>query len=258
MEAFFQALQALELRWDNLDDGCFARAHLMVEALRQMGVAQEAIGKVWIFDVRGGQSGFDVVTRWGTVEKWNQHAAPTLDLPRGNIRVLDPSLSDHPVTQADWVRRFHLASTLRRPQAPSAFPEGYLEKLLALAEKDPERVAAQLRGTPLEQLLAADSQLRERFAKVGLSLPEPLALPQPLLEQCVGGRGETYQAALEAAVAQGRHGLVVWTRFGERPFSDTPWDIVTAEEYLGSDLRGLANPTTLALAFLAQLPTKKR
>lgn len=83
-------------------DGCFARAYLMIERMKAMGLEP---GRVWSFE--NGES-LHVETKLeseGYVEWW-YHVAPVLPVQiQGQTvyLVIDPSMFDRPVTVKEWV-----------------------------------------------------------------------------------------------------------------------------------------------------------
>lgn len=90
-----------------VQDGCYARAHLMIKRLQAMGLAP---GKVWAL---AGEGGMYVETPYGEheiagrkVQKWGWHCAPSLKVRTadGNLItcVIDPSLFDGPVSLETW------------------------------------------------------------------------------------------------------------------------------------------------------------
>ncbi len=85
-------------------DGCYARAHLMVQRMEKLGATP---GKVWSFASGPGDPLWVSTTHdpAGTVE-WGYHVAPTVPVrdPDGVVRdkVIDPSLFDHPVPIDEW------------------------------------------------------------------------------------------------------------------------------------------------------------
>lgn len=80
------------------DDGCWGRAH---EMCRLMIAAGEAPAKVWI----KGNLHPSSQNKPGCVVAWGWHVAPTLQVSTsGGVQtwVIDPSLFDGPVTEAQW------------------------------------------------------------------------------------------------------------------------------------------------------------
>jgi len=85
-------------------DGCYARAHLMVQRMQQLGATP---GKVWSF------AGSPTDPLWVTTPNdpagyvtWGYHVAPTVPVqqPDGTVQdmVIDPSIYDHPVPVGQW------------------------------------------------------------------------------------------------------------------------------------------------------------
>ena len=85
--------------FEYIKDGCYARAHLMCESLRQHGINHS---KVFVFGSLGAKNEVQD-TRW-----W-YHVAPLVfvqDQQTGAVdaRVIDPGLSREPMTVQDWVK----------------------------------------------------------------------------------------------------------------------------------------------------------
>jgi len=83
-------------------DGCYARAHLMVQRMQQMGLTP---GKVWSFANPDNLHANTPNHPDGYVE-WGYHVAPTIPVtqPDGSVQdmVMDPSMFDRPVTIDEW------------------------------------------------------------------------------------------------------------------------------------------------------------
>lgn len=116
-------------------DGCYARAHLMVQKMKELGIPEDSIGKVWTFatdkslrvDTNHDPNGY--VT-------WGWHVAPTLEVTdeNGNIveMTIDPSIESGPVTNDEWVATSanggnpHVVTTeLGEPPIPEYGGSGY-------------------------------------------------------------------------------------------------------------------------------------
>jgi uncharacterized Zn-binding protein involved in type VI secretion len=86
-------------------DGCYARAHIMSERMKQMGV--NPTGKVWSFapDPASPLHAKTANDPNGYVE-WGYHVAPTVSVKdaNGNVsdKVIDPSLFNRPVSPQEW------------------------------------------------------------------------------------------------------------------------------------------------------------
>jgi hypothetical protein len=83
-------------------DGCYARAHLMVQRMQQMGLTP---GKVWSFANPDALHANTPNHPDGYVN-WGYHVAPTVPVqqPDGTVQdmVVDPSMFDRPVTIDEW------------------------------------------------------------------------------------------------------------------------------------------------------------
>lgn len=94
--------------FEYINDGCYARAHLMCESLRQKGINHS---KVFVFGSLGAKN--DVQQA-----KWWYHVAPLVfvqDPESGAVdaRVLDPAVSREPMTVADWVQSVNRGGPVR-------------------------------------------------------------------------------------------------------------------------------------------------
>lgn len=107
-----------DIPFDYPVDCCFSRAHEMCRMLERTGIKS---GKKWLYN-RDFPSGSDLApkdksgnpvkfydVRTGTREPvtWRYHVAPTVEVrkPDGTVekQVLDPSLSDRPLTEDEWL-----------------------------------------------------------------------------------------------------------------------------------------------------------
>lgn len=95
-------------------DGCYARAHLMMQLMQRLGLSP---GKVWTF-ASGPTDPLWVSTPnhpAGMVE-WRYHVAPTIPVQGadGVVRdmVIDPSMFDRPVTIQEWKDAQHDTPTV--------------------------------------------------------------------------------------------------------------------------------------------------
>jgi uncharacterized Zn-binding protein involved in type VI secretion len=83
-------------------DGCYSRAHLMVQRMQQMGLTP---GKVWSFANPDALRANTPNHPDGYVE-WGYHVAPTVPVvqPDGSVQdmVMDPSMFDRPVSVDEW------------------------------------------------------------------------------------------------------------------------------------------------------------
>lgn len=91
--------------FDYIYDGCYARAHLMCRELGQMGVARM---KLFVHGDLAAKNQYQDVT-------WGWHVAPMVvvegkDGPE--LRILDPSFTEEPMTPTEWIRRFYRSGAL--------------------------------------------------------------------------------------------------------------------------------------------------
>ena len=87
-------------------DGCYSRAHIMAQRMKELGIPEDIIGKVWTFstdrplrvDTNNHPEGF---------VEWVYHVAPTIEVTDENGNVvditIDPSIETGPVTTDEWV-----------------------------------------------------------------------------------------------------------------------------------------------------------
>ena len=112
-------------------DGCYARAHLMVQRMQAMGLTP---GKAWTFASDPNDPLWVNTPNHpdGKVE-WGYHVAPTIKVDDNGVTrdvVVDPSMFDHPVTVDEWKNaqndRPHVVQTRPgQPPIPSAGGSGY-------------------------------------------------------------------------------------------------------------------------------------
>lgn len=91
-----------DIAFNFVEDGCYARAHLMIERMRRLGY--EPV-RVWTFASGESLHVKTTKTTKGYVE-WNYHVAPAIPARiqgRTVMLVIDPSLFNRPVTVDEWV-----------------------------------------------------------------------------------------------------------------------------------------------------------
>ena len=100
-----------DIAWNYQDDGCYARAHLMTRAFDQEGIVAD---KVWArgdFFIKG-NNGNDII--------WNYHVAPVVYVEQSNGLieriVIDPSVSDKPLSVDQWLASFEKNDFNREPE----------------------------------------------------------------------------------------------------------------------------------------------
>jgi len=112
-------------------DGCYARAHLMVELMQAMGLNP---GKAWTFQSPGDPLWVNTPNHPAGRVAWGYHVAPTLPVKGddGVVRdmLMDPSMFGHPVTVQEWKDAQHDSPTVVQtapgvPPIPSRGGSGY-------------------------------------------------------------------------------------------------------------------------------------
>ena len=110
------------------NDGCYARAHLMIQRMEQRGISYDMLGKVW------NEGDLWVRTRYDEyntgVVQWTYHVAPYIQVYQNNgaieSMVIDPSLFGKPVPVEAWKDIQHDPNSilsLRKPDEP-LYPNG--------------------------------------------------------------------------------------------------------------------------------------
>jgi len=113
-------------------DGCYARAHLMVQRMQQMGLSP---GKAWTFASDPSDPLWvSTPNHPDGMVSWGYHVAPTVPVKGddGVVRdmVMDPSMFDHPVTVDQWKDAQHdhpyvVQTAPGQPPIPSRGGSGY-------------------------------------------------------------------------------------------------------------------------------------
>lgn len=103
-----------------IEDGCHARAQIMIEQLLQLGVRQDQIRRVWAFSARAfspqaarmlpvKEDGLPFLDYHGALVEFDYHVAPVVLTEQAdgtsNWRALDPSLLDGPAPVDVWHQR---------------------------------------------------------------------------------------------------------------------------------------------------------
>ncbi len=116
----FQALQSLtfensrgeqqQVPYHFPPDGCYARAHLMAQAMEGMGITSE---KIFVMSQRqDGSGGLTVASDYSPTPNvpsitWRYHVAPVVNVigEEGGVTrmVMDPSVSSRPLTVSEWI-----------------------------------------------------------------------------------------------------------------------------------------------------------
>ncbi|MEW6280845.1 MAG: protein-glutamine glutaminase family protein [Candidatus Eremiobacterota bacterium] len=94
--------------FEYIKDGCYARAHLMCESLRQNGIN---CSKVFAFGKLGAENDLQEATWWF-------HVAPMVfvqepDSGAVDVRVLDPGVDREPMAVACWIKCIHRHGTVK-------------------------------------------------------------------------------------------------------------------------------------------------
>ncbi len=131
-EVFADLASQREIVFGYLEEGCHARAHLMVRRLLALGLVPR---KVWtIAQGRHDPLWVNPPGRPGAVIRWDFHVAPTLPVAdqSGAIRelVFDPALFDGPVAMEAWRDAQHdtprvIQTALGEPPVPAWGGSGY-------------------------------------------------------------------------------------------------------------------------------------
>jgi len=125
-----------DIAWNHLEDGCYARAHLMTRAFDKLKISTD---KIW---VRG-----DLEKRLpnGEVVKWDFHVAPIVYVKhKGKTvkMVIDPSISNKPVTVDQWLKEFDRNTINGRKAVQTTYPmpenaRAYGRTVIAFSDKFP-------------------------------------------------------------------------------------------------------------------------
>lgn len=93
-----------DIAFGYINDGCYARAHIMCRKLVEMGVIPK---KAWAFEDDDYGDPLRFKSADGFVSKWNYHVSPVLsvEMPDGKTQdlVIDPAMFDGPVAFSDWM-----------------------------------------------------------------------------------------------------------------------------------------------------------
>ncbi|MCX7113377.1 MAG: protein-glutamine glutaminase family protein [Proteobacteria bacterium] len=113
-------------------DGCYARAHLMVQRMQKLGASPS---KVWTFaSSKNDPLWVNTPNHPSGKVIWNYHVAPTIPVQQedGTVKdmVVDPSLFDHPVTVEEWRETQHdnpkvVKTKIGEPPIPENGGSGY-------------------------------------------------------------------------------------------------------------------------------------
>ena len=131
-DLFQKALNMKDLPFAYVEDGCYARAHLMARRFEEMGYKVE---KAW---VRGkiGAPGLDGF--------WDYHVAPAFDIKEADGRivkyVIDPSLMNKAVPLDEWTGK--MSFELKGPVVKTTYPfpsntANFQRTTVAISSSDP-------------------------------------------------------------------------------------------------------------------------
>jgi hypothetical protein len=103
-EFFMKMASNTRLRWDYVQDYCFARAEVMAHEMKLMGTLP---GKAWLFaDTKGDQQlQPQALENFNPEMTWKYHVAPTIPVLFGNgarRMVVDPSVAKGVLTPEEW------------------------------------------------------------------------------------------------------------------------------------------------------------
>jgi hypothetical protein len=101
LDSLVQALQKMDLfAWDYDQDGCFARADMVIQFLMVMGVPSENLFKHYVFP-----STSNSLTLKGRSVGWQYHVAPVIKLANKTDWVIDPVVKrDGVLSLKEWVQ----------------------------------------------------------------------------------------------------------------------------------------------------------
>jgi hypothetical protein len=238
-QAILDALVAdPELKLSFPQDGCHARAVLMVEAMKQMGVSPGDIGKVYAFHRnRSPGGGWVVTTRDGQTLSWREHVDPTVVHRNGGSMVLDPALADAPLDVNAWLKRLgapdfqHTSQTIRYAQTMlGRLNRGNVAQMLSGVQK---------LNADAYHYLISNPATRDQLQRLGAALP-----PEPNLGWRVlqGEQPQDSHRFLRDLGRQNQTGAIIQVSFGIGPFPDTSFDtasdmgegVTEARRFLGS------------------------
>jgi len=132
-------------------DGCYSRAHLMIQKMLELGVPEEILGKIWT----AGNLRVETNTDPRGEVKWSWHVAPTISVidEDGNVVqiVIDPSIESEPVTTDEWVETSADGGTTQVRETDTSYyvpgppPEGEssvnLDNLVAFSDDEADTAA---------------------------------------------------------------------------------------------------------------------
>jgi len=93
-----------DIAFNFVEDGCYARAHIMCKKLRDLGITPQ---KAWSGLQPGNNDNIKVIFHDAHKIEWGYHVAPVLEVKKGyntELIVFDPSLFDAPVTIREWAK----------------------------------------------------------------------------------------------------------------------------------------------------------
>ena len=164
IELFEQQKKRKDIAWNYQDDGCYARAHLMTRAFKDVGVISD---KVW---ARGD---FSMKALDGHEINWNYHVAPIVYVkkPTGRIEkvVIDPSVTDRPVSVSDWLHSFERKKSRKTPIEYTVYPlpddaKSYERSVISYSNMLPISPTSPSNATEAELDLVARETMRDFLA----------------------------------------------------------------------------------------------
>ncbi len=231
--------------WEGGNDGCFARALLLVDRMEREGIPRNAIGKLLVVHKEAPTNGWHVQTRLAGMQWWTQHVVATLETPAGPY-IIDPTLCDTGEPDWDWLERFPIQG-LNPAAAPSP---GFLQTLLGATDVNFRRLlarAARRLDCFYKHLLnnpAVAARLEQLGTPVRYWLEQRGPVPEKFDKHLVGLPAAGNQAG---AVVRGE---VVRVAYGTDFFTDLFWDTAGPKGVRGmgdarrilTQLRQRANP----------------
>jgi hypothetical protein len=229
-----------EMKWNFPEDGCHARGVIMVEEMLEMGVASTDIGKLYAFhrEVAIG-GGWQVTTRHGQSVSFREHVAPVLVDRNGDPLVIDPILVDVPVSADAWVNRLG-APDFHHASAVVTYAQGMLNSMNS-GNAGQMLNGIQRLNPAAYHYLTSDPAVRGQLARLGVKLAAAPELGWMHLE---GAQPRDSYSFFRSLGKQYRTGAIIQVEYGERPFTDTPFDMA------GRSFTGVAK----ARQHLARLP----
>lgn len=102
-ELYTEAKEMKKIAWNYIQDGCYARAHIVAKKIEEAGIY---VDKAWL------KGNLSYQAKSGYITRWNFHVAPMVYVRAkdGNILkyVIDPSTFDKPVPVETWAKKLNI------------------------------------------------------------------------------------------------------------------------------------------------------